>query len=59
MKKSQCEFCLYLNYDELYDEYFCSLNLDQDDIERLKYTKHANCHYFKMGDDYTIVKKQI
>ncbi len=58
MKDNECSQCLYLDYDEEMDEDYCSLTLDQDDIEKLSYSKHASCPYFRQGDDYTIVKKQ-
>jgi hypothetical protein len=59
MEKSQCDYCLYLAYDEEIEEDYCSLNLDQDDVEKGKYRQHASCPYFRMGDDYTIVRKQV
>lgn len=58
MEGSKCDYCLYLTYDGETDEYYCSFNLDQDDIERLRYSKYDGCPYFRMGDDYTIVRKQ-
>lgn len=58
MKKSQCEYCLYLTYDEELGEDYCSMSLDQDEIARLRYSSHNGCPYFRMGDDYTIVRKQ-
>lgn len=58
MKDNQCDSCLYLDYDEEVDEYYCSLTLDQDDIEKLTYRRNASCPYFRQGDDYTIVKRQ-
>ncbi|GMQ63933.1 MULTISPECIES: DUF6472 family protein [Vallitalea] len=58
MKKNQCDYCLYLTYDEETDDYYCSLSLEQDDVEKLSYSKYNGCPYFRMGDDYTIVRKQ-
>lgn len=58
MKENQCNFCLYLSYDEDLDEDYCTLTLDQDDIEKLSYNRSASCPYFRQGDDYSIVKKQ-
>jgi hypothetical protein len=59
MKKNQCDYCLYLAYDEDTDEYYCQLNLDQDEVAKLTFSTYSNCQYFRMGDDYTIVRKQI
>lgn len=55
---NQCEHCMLLDYDEVLDEHYCTVNLDQDDMEKLSYNRKASCPYFRMGDDYTIVKKQ-
>ena len=53
---TNCEECLYYDYDEEYDEYYCTMNLDEDEVmHRLHSDK---CPYFRFGDDYTIVRKQ-
>lgn len=59
MSKSQCDYCMNLAYDEEIDEHYCSINLDQDEVGRYRYNKYESCPLFRMGDDYTIVKKQI
>lgn len=43
-------------YDEEFDEYVCSINMDEDDYERILRTGMDN--YFRFGDDYSIVRKQ-
>lgn len=58
MKDNQCDYCLYKAYDEETDEDYCSISLDQDELEKLRYNRHASCPYFRQGDDYSIVKKQ-
>lgn len=45
-------------YDEEYECYACSMNLEEDDMYRFVYGSNARCPYFRMGDDYTIVRKQ-
>lgn len=57
-KENQCEYCLYLAYDEELDEHYCSVSIDQDDLEKYEYNRRSSCQYFRMGNDYTIVKKQ-
>lgn len=57
-QENQCEMCMYLDYDEELDEHYCSMSLDQDDMEKMTYSNKASCPYFRMGNDYTIVKKQ-
>lgn len=58
MNDNQCEYCLYLAYDEELEDDYCSIRLDQDELEKLRYTQHSSCPYFRQGDDYSIVKKQ-
>ena len=58
MKENQCDTCLYLDYDEEVDEYYCSLTFDQDDMEKLSYRRNASCPYYRYGDEYSIVKRQ-
>lgn len=58
MNVDQCDYCLYLDTDEETGETYCSLTLDQDDIEKLSYSRTASCPYFRAGNDYSIVKKQ-
>ena len=58
MNEKMCEYCMYYDYDLEMDEYFCSMDLDQDDLEKMSYSPRIECSAFRMGDDYTIVKKQ-
>lgn len=37
----QCESCMYYQYDEEYEEYFCDVNLDEDEMERFCVTASA------------------
>lgn len=56
--KSSCEFCAYYNYNEYYDDYECSVNLDEDDLARFMSGSDSSCPYFRFSDDYKIVEKQ-
>ena len=31
---TQCEMCAYFDYDEVWEEYVCSMNMDEDEIVR-------------------------
>lgn len=55
---TDCEQCLYCEYDEEYGENVCTMNLDEDEYERTLNGKTKRCPYFRFGDDYTIVRKQ-
>lgn len=58
MSGRPCEQCSYYVYDEEYDDYFCSVNLDEDEMERYMSQSTENCHYFSLYDEYKIVSKQ-
>lgn len=54
----QCESCSYYCYDEEYDEYYCSVNLDEDEMEKYMSGNSDTCHYFNYYDEYKVVEKQ-
>ncbi len=53
-----CESCMYYTYDDDYDCGVCGLNFDEDEMQRLIGSNYKTCKYFRLGDDYTIVRKQ-
>lgn len=53
-----CEMCLHYEYDEEYDCYYCSVDLDMDDQERFMTGHSAACPFYDPGDEYSIVRKQ-
>ena len=55
---SCCDTCTFYIYDDEYECYCCAINLDEDEMYRFTMGNNDNCHYFRMGDDYTIVRKQ-
>jgi hypothetical protein len=59
MLKNSCEYCINYHYNEEYEGYECEIQLDEDEMMRFLSDSHSQCPYFKFGDEYTIVKKQI
>lgn len=62
MKKrtaQSCNSCAYYVYDEEYAEYICDMAMDEDDYIRLRLDAHYNCPYYRNGDEYRIVRKQM
>ncbi len=55
---SNCENCLNYAYDEEFEEYACSVNMDEDDYGRIFTGHEKTCPYFRFGDEYSIVRKQ-
>ena len=59
-KKQQgsCESCLYYEYDEDYEQYLCTVSLDEDEMMRFLSRNNADCPYYHDGDEYKTVRKQ-
>lgn len=57
--QSSCESCLYFEYDEEYDEYACVMDLDEDDYGNFLTGRTESCPFYRFGDEYLIVHKQI
>lgn len=56
---TKCEMCMNYYYDEEYECYTCDMDLDEDEMRKFITASYENCPYFRAGDEYTIVKKQI
>ncbi|MCI9483838.1 MAG: hypothetical protein HFH27_05205 [Clostridiaceae bacterium] len=56
MMDMACEQCLNGFYDEEFDEYACTMLLDEDEF--LRVMQSETCPYFRAGDEYSIVRKQ-
>ncbi len=56
---ANCESCTYYEYDDEYDEYFCSVYLDEDDMDRLSRSRTRTCPFYRDGDEYLVVRKQM
>ena len=56
---SNCETCMNYEYDEEYEYYVCTKNLDEDEMYRFVKGDFRDCPYYQFGDEYQIVRKQI
>lgn len=56
---SSCESCLNFEYDEEYECYSCIMDLDEDDYRSFITGNTAHCPFYRFGDEYLIVHKQI
>ena len=59
MMDSLCRTCAYLIYDEDYEEYVCDCQMDEDDYSRMIQGNYKGCPYYRNGDEYLVVRKQI
>ena len=56
--KSCCEDCLIFDYDEETDTWFCTMDLDEDEMERFLRAAETACPFYHRGDDYTTARRQ-
>lgn len=54
-----CDTCAYYSYDEEYEEYYCDCQMDEDDFNRIRQGSYKNCPYYRNGDEYRVVRKQL
>jgi len=54
-----CRYCAYYMYDEDEEEYVCDCQMDEDDYARLDSGHYKSCPYYRNGDEYLVVRKQI
>lgn len=59
MAKSNCDVCVNYVYDEDYECYCCLVNLDEDEMYRFLSGSQRECPYFRLDDEYGVVRKQI
>lgn len=55
-----CETCVYYVYDEFSDCWDCLCSMDEDDAARLtEGRKHVQCPYYRLDDEYGVVRHQM
>ena len=62
MKKNNatnCESCVFYDYDEDLEAYICTVNLDQDEMGQFVSGHTKACPYYRFYDEYKSVHKQI
>ncbi|MGN0136417.1 DUF6472 family protein [Anaerotignum sp.] len=57
--QSNCETCMYFGYDEEFEEYFCEVNLDEDEMQKFLTDTFQGCPYYRLEDEYKTVRKQM
>ena len=58
MDATECDTCWYYDYDEEYDCWFCMMDLDEDEVNRITTSRSRHCPYYRQGDDYTLARRQ-
>lgn len=57
--ETSCDTCLYFEYDEEYECYMCDMDMDEDEYAHLMSDEHYSCPYYRNGDEYLVVRKQM
>lgn len=55
---SCCETCVNYVFDEDWESYSCMVNLDEDEMYRFLNEPNYGCPYYKLDDEYAVVRKQ-
>ncbi len=55
---TNCESCVFYDYDDELDAYVCTVNLDEDELERFVLGRNQNCPHYRFYDEYRSVQKQ-
>ena len=56
---SGCEYCSNYIYDEEFGYYVCDVDLDEDEMYRFLSGNQRECPYFRMDDEYGVVRHQM
>ena len=54
-----CETCENYAYDEEFEYYVCTASLDEDDMARFMGSQRFDCPYYRLNDEYRIVRRQM
>ncbi|MDO4733157.1 MAG: DUF6472 family protein [Bacillota bacterium] len=57
-RSGMCESCSNFCYDEDYDEYYCQVSLDQDEMGNFLQGGLRDCPYYMYNDEYSLARKQ-
>lgn len=58
-ERVSCESCTYYIYNEDYESYVCDKNMDEDEYIRLMTDSYFQCPFYRNGDEYAVVRKQM
>lgn len=56
---ASCDSCVYNVYDEDDEEYYCEVDMDEDDVARLMQGHYKECPYYQLDDEYAVVRHQM
>lgn len=55
---ANCEECVHYDYDGELDAYYCTRDLDEDEMERFLRAANDACPFYRRGGDYETARRQ-
>ena len=55
---NKCDDCVYYDYDEIEDYYYCMVNLDEDEMADFLSSNTSSCPYYRYGYESELAHKQ-
>ena len=59
MSTNMCDTCVNYTWDEEDEEYYCCCDMDEDDYVRFVTSPRGICPYYRLDDEYAVVRHQI
>ena len=56
---TSCDTCGNYVYDDEMECYCCDMNLDEDDMVKFLTGSFDNCPYYRLDDEYAVVRHQM
>ena len=56
---NNCEECVHYDYDDEVDAYYCTMDLDEDEMYKFLTDSWKNCPYYRNNDEYEVVRHQM
>ncbi len=54
-----CDTCVNYTYDEDCQYYVCEASLDEDDMVQFLSNQRFTCPYYRLEDEYLVVRRQM
>ena len=51
--------CEYNGYAEDDEQYYCEVDMDEDDAARIMQGHYKECPYYQLDDEYAVVRHQM
>ena len=58
-RSTACEYCNNFVWDEEDEEYYCEMDMDEDDYGRMMAGGNKECPYYQDNDEYKVVRHQM